>query len=174
MRKILHYALNRVVITALIVLLQVGFFMLEIFRWGNYYVEIAFVLRLLSFGAVFYIVWKPGNPAVKLAWIVPILIFPLFGGILYLAFGHVFIPKKLRAGMERTDVLIRKCLKQDEEVIAKLERDNPRMANQSRYIMNYAMTPVWDHTSSVYYPDGEPYWKQMLEDLEQAEHFIFL
>lgn len=174
MRKILHYALNRAVITGLIVLLQIGFFVLEIFKWGNYYVEIAFVLRLLSFSAVFYLVWKPNNPAVKLAWIVPILIFPLFGGILYLAFGHVFIPRKLRAGMERTNILIGKCLKQDEGVAAKLEEDNPRIANLSRYIMDYGMTPVWDHTSSVYYPDGEPYWKQMLEDLEQAEHFIFL
>ena len=174
MRKILHYALNRAVITGLIVLLQIGFFVLEIFKWGNYYVEIAFVLRLLSFSAVFYLVWKPNNPAVKLAWIVPILIFPLFGGILYLAFGHVFIPRKLRAGMERTNILIGKCLKQDEGVAAKLEEDNPRIANLSRYIMDYGMTPVWNHTSSVYYPDGEPYWKQMLEDLEQAEHFIFL
>ncbi|MDE6738914.1 MAG: cardiolipin synthase, partial [Lachnospiraceae bacterium] len=74
MRKILHFALNRAVITALIVILQVGFFALEIFRWGNYYVEIAFILRLLSFGVVFYIIWRQNNPAVKLAWIVPILI----------------------------------------------------------------------------------------------------
>lgn len=174
MRKILHYALNRVVITALIVLFQIGFFMLEIFKWGNYYVAIAFALRLLSFGAVFYIVWKPNNPAVKLAWIVPILIFPLFGGALYLTFGHVFIPKKLRAGMDRTDIQIQKCLKQDEEVFLKLMQDNPRMANQSRYIMDYAATPVWDHTTTVYYSDGEPWWRKMLEDLENARQFVFL
>lgn len=93
MRKILHYALNRVVITGLIVALQVGVFLLEIFRFGNYYVEIAFVLRLLSFGAVVHLIVKQANPAVKLAWIVPILVFPLFGGVLYLAFGHVIIPK---------------------------------------------------------------------------------
>lgn len=174
MRKILHYALNRVVITALIVLLQVGFFMTEIFLWGNYYVEIAFALRLLSFGAVFYIVWKPNNPAVKLAWIVPILIFPLFGGILYLAFGHVFIPKKLRTGLERMSVLLKKNLRQDGAVMENLRQGNEGIANLSRYILDYARMPVWEHTSSVYYPDGLPYWKQMLEDLEEAKHFIFL
>lgn len=174
MRKILHFALNRGVITALIVILQAGFFIFEIFRWGNYYAAIAFVLRLLSFGAVIAIIWRQNNPAVKLAWIVPILMFPLFGGIMYLVFGHVFLPRKLRAGMERTDILIRKSLRQDEQVMRDLEEKDQGVANQSRYILDYAGTPVWDGTAAVYYPDGLPYWKQMLEDLEQAEHFIFL
>lgn len=97
-----------------------------------------------------------------------------FGGALYLTFGHVFIPKKLRAGMDRTDIQIQKCLKQDEEVFLKLMQDNPRMANQSRYIMDYAATPVWDHTTTVYYSDGEPWWRKMLEDLENARQFVFL
>ena len=35
MRKLLQRALNRVVITAIIVLFQIGFFLLEILRWGN-------------------------------------------------------------------------------------------------------------------------------------------
>ncbi len=174
MRKILNYALNRVVITALLVLLQVGFFLLEIFQWGNHYVEIAFALRLISLGAVAYIIWKPNNPAVKLAWIVPILGFPLFGGVLYLAFGHVLIPKKLRNSMNRTDELVQKSLRQDERVMRRLEESNPAVANQSKYLYTYADTPVWEDTATTYFPDGEPYWEQLLLDLEQAEHFIFL
>lgn len=174
MRKILQYALNRMVITVLIVLLQVGFFMLEIFRWGNYYVEIAFVLRLLSFGAVIALILKQNNPAVKLAWVVPILIFPLFGGVMYLAFGHVFLPKKLYASMKRTSVLVTRNLKQDEQVLTELTENNSNVANQSQYIYHYAGTPVWEHTSAAYYADGLPWWKQLLEDLESAENFIFL
>lgn len=174
MRKFLHFALNRAVITALIVIVQIGFFALELFRWGNYYVQIAFVLRLISFSAVAVIIWRTNNPAVKLAWIVPILIFPLFGGIMYLAFGHVFIPGKLRAGMERTDALIKQSLHQDERVMNSLREENIGIANQSRYLLEYAGTPVWDHTLTEYYPDGLPYWEHLLEDLEQAQSFIFL
>ncbi len=170
----MHYAFNRVVITALLVLLQLGFFLLEILRWGNYYVEIAFVLRLLSFWAVVYIIWKPNNPAVKLAWIVPILIFPLLGGVLYLAFGHVLIPKKLRNSMNRTDELVKKNLIQEEAVLRELEQINPAVATQSRYLCDYADTPVWTNTKTMYFPEGESYWQQLLLDLEQAEHFIFL
>lgn len=174
MRKIFHFALNRAVITGLIVLLQIGFFILEIFRWGNYYMPIAIALRLVSIGAVAAILLHPRNPAVKLAWIVPILIFPLCGGILYLAFGHVFLPGKLRRGIEKTQGHIRNHLHQDEAVMERLCRERPEVANQSRYLLAYADTPVWDKTATVYFPDGLSFWQRLLEDLEQAQHFIFL
>lgn len=174
MRKFLQRALNRVVITAIIVLLQVGFFLLEIFRWGNYYVGIAFVLRCLSFCAIIYIIWKPNNPAVKLAWVVPILMFPLFGGVMYLFFGHVIVPKKLRDSMARTYALVQKNLVQDQAVQEALQKEDRAAANQSRYLLSYAGTPVWDHTATTYFPDGLPYWQALLADLEKAQHFIFL
>lgn len=174
MRKFLQFALNRVVITAIIVLLQIGFFLLEILRWGSYYVGIAFALRFLSFCAVIYIIWLPNNPAVKLAWVVPILTFPLFGGVMYLFFGHVIVPKKLRDSVERTNVLVRRSLAQDEAVYRRLEENNQAVANQSRYLVSYAATPVWDHTATTYYADGLPYWETLLADLEKAERFVFL
>ena len=174
MRKFLHFALNRVVITGFLVALQIGFFLLELLRWGNYYVAIAIALRLLSLGAVVAIILRANDPAVKLAWIVPILLFPLFGGILYLAFGHVFLPGRLRRGWEQTSRHLEENLTQDAEIFASLREEDPGIANQSGYLLEYAKTPVWDRTKAVYYPDGMPYWKQLLEDLEQAQHFIFL
>lgn len=174
MRKILHYALNRVVVIGLIVALQVGFFLLEIFRFSNYYVEIAFVLRLISFGAVVHLIVKPANPAVKLAWVVPILIFPLLGGVLYLAFGHVIIPRKLRGNMRRTDELVRNSLSQDMHVLSEIQKENIQAANQCNYLLSYTGMPVWKNGKDQYFEDGLPYWKALLEDLEKAEKFIFL
>ncbi|MDD6810614.1 MAG: cardiolipin synthase [Lachnospiraceae bacterium] len=174
MKKFFHFIFNRVFITALIVLIQVGFFLLEIFKWGNHYVEIATALKLLSIGVVLYLIWKPSNPAVKLAWIVPIMLFPLFGGILYLAFGHVFISRKLRKQMVMTEKLMRESMPENELVVQKVETQNPAVANQMKYLKSYSATPVWENTNTVYYSDGLPYWKQLLEDLEKAEHFIFL
>lgn len=174
MRKILQRTLNRVVITALLVLLQVLFFLIILFRWGNYYLWFSFALRFITIWAVIYIIWRPSNPAVKLAWVVPILMFPLFGGVLYLFFGHVIVPKKLRKSMERTDELVKKSLAQEESVMESLRRENEAVANQCRYVLSYAMTPVCDNSSSVYFADGLPFWKNLLADLEKAERFIFL
>ena len=174
MRKILHYALNRAVVIGLIVALQVGFFLLEIFRFGNYYVEIAFVLRFISFAAVVHLIVKPANPAVKLAWVVPILVFPLLGGVLYLAFGHVIIPRKLRGNMRRTDELVRNSLSQDMHVLSEIQKENIQAANQCNYLLSYTGMPVWKNGKDQYFEDGLPYWKALLEDLEKAEKFIFL
>lgn len=174
MRKFLQRALNRVVITALLVLLQVGFFLVTILQWGNDYLWFSMVLRFITFWAIIYIIWRPSNPAVKLAWVVPILLFPLFGGVLYLFFGHVIVPRKLRDSMERTDLLVRESLVQDDGILLKLERQDQAVANLSRYIYSYAATPVWDQTESVYFSDGHPWWESLLADLEKAERFIFL
>ncbi|MDE7232045.1 MAG: cardiolipin synthase, partial [Lachnospiraceae bacterium] len=162
------------VITALLVLLQVGFVVVTLLQWGNYYLWFSFVLRFITIWAVIYIIWRPNNPAVKLAWVIPILMFPLFGGVMYLFFGHVVVPKKLRDSMERTDKLVKKSLVQEEEVLQALREEDQTVANQSNYIYDYATTPVWDGTDSVYFPDGQPYWESLLEDLEKAERFIFL
>lgn len=174
MRKFLHRALNRVVITALLVLLQIAFFLVALLSLGNYYVWAAMALRFLTFWAVIYIIWKPNNPAVKLAWVVPILIFPLFGGMLYLCYGHVVVPRKLRDSVERTDKLVRKSLVQDEKILADLKQEDQAAANQSSYIYAYGATPVWDQTASVFFADGRPWWESLLADLEKAERFIFL
>ena len=174
MRKFLHLALNRVVITGFLVALQIGFFMLEIFRWSNYYVAIAIVLRLISLGAVVAIILRSNDPAVKLAWVVPILLFPLLGGIMYLAFGHVFLPGRLRRGWEQTSRHIGQSLHQETEIMDRLRRESTDTANQCAYILGYAEMPVWDRTAADYYADGIPYWKKLLEDLEQAKEFIFL
>ena len=174
MRKFLQFVLNRVFITALIVLLQVAFFLLEIFQWANHYVEIALVLRILSILIVLYLVWKPNNPAVKLAWIVPILIFPLFGGILYLAFGHVIISRKLRDNIKLTDEFLRDDMPDNEDILRKLAAKDLAAANQSAYLHKFSGLPIWENTKTIYYPDGLPYWRQLLIDLRSAEKFIFL
>lgn len=166
--------MNRVFITGVIVLLQVVFFVLELFRWANHFVEIALVLRILSLLIVLYLVWKPNNPAVKLAWIVPILVFPLFGGILYLAFGHVVISRRLRNSIRKTEELTKKNMPGNQDILNKIAKENLSVSNLCGYLNRYSGTAVWENTNTSYYADGLPYWQRLLEDLEGAEHFIFL
>ncbi|MEG0321137.1 MAG: PLD nuclease N-terminal domain-containing protein, partial [Oscillospiraceae bacterium] len=55
--------------------------------FGNYFVEFYGICIAISIFAVLCIVGDNSNPAYKIAWIVPILLVPVFGGLLYLAFG---------------------------------------------------------------------------------------
>ena len=48
---------------------------------------------LISAAVVLYIINDNSNPAYKIAWIVPIMMFPLYGGIFYVLFGK-YRPKR--------------------------------------------------------------------------------
>lgn len=174
MRKLLHFLLNRVFITAIIVFIQCAFFLVVILRWSNYYVAIAAILRLISLAVIIYLIYRPNNPAVKLAWIIPIMLFPLVGGLMYLIFGHVIISRKLRDKMQTADKLMRENMPDNENIQQKLQAENLIASNQSRYISAYSGMQVWENTNTVYYPDGLSCWKQMLKDLDTAQRFIFM
>ena len=100
MKKLLNRLFSRMVITCLLVAAQLIFFMVEVLKLQQYYVLVAAILHLLSFIAVMHLLLKDVNPSIKLAWIVPILMFPVLGGLLYLLYGHIIMPKKLEKYMK--------------------------------------------------------------------------
>ena len=48
------------------------------------------------------------------------------------------------------------------------------MAALARYIHRSGCYPVFERMAATYFPIGEEKWHEMLRQLEQAEHFIFL
>lgn len=53
--------------------------------------HVPWIYRLCNILSVIIIIWivrKYDNPSYKIPWIVLILLFPLFGGIFYLAWGN--------------------------------------------------------------------------------------
>ena len=48
------------------------------------------------------------------------------------------------------------------------------MYKRQAYIRDFAGFPVHRNTTTKYYPVGDEMFIDMLEDLEKAEHFIFL
>ena len=46
--------------------------------------------------------------------------------------------------------------------------------NHARYLLASSRYPVYDDSQAVYFPSGERCFARMLEELEQAEHYIFL
>ena len=96
MKKILNRLLSRMVITCFLVVVQLAIMILGVVFLQDRYIYISGALKLLSVIVVMYLITKDTNPMVKMAWMVPILIFPVLGGLMYVLYGHVLIPKKLR------------------------------------------------------------------------------
>lgn len=174
MKKIISLVLNRMVIIGILVALQIGFFAVELIKLSEYAIYISTAFQLLSVIVVFYLICQPMNPTVKIAWIVPILLFPLFGGILYLMFGHVYIPKRFSKNMSQIAKVTNEICVQDPDVSQEIKQMDQNVFSQSYYLNKYAEAPVFKNTKSMYYKVGEDYWDALKKDLEQAEKFIFM
>ena len=174
MKKLLNRLFSRMVITCLLVAAQLIFFMVEVFKLQQYYVLVAAILHLLSFIAVMHLLLKDVNPSIKLAWIVPILMFPVLGGLLYLLYGHIIMPKKLEKYMKHAAEW-----DYETDLYANMAYFSDVIKGQQpyrlfKYTEDYAGSLVYQNTDVRYYPMGEDVWPDFVDDLKEAKKYIFL
>lgn len=173
-KKIGSTLFSRLIITALLVLLQVLFIGFEIWKLSSYYVYIDIALRIISLGAVIFLLYRHSNASVKISWIVLIMLVPLLGGLIYILFGHVFMFKRLRKNVDRAEKATKESYHPQNEVWNEIAAENRQVANLCYYIGNYSYTPVYKNTKNTYFRIGEEFWYSLLKDLEKAEKFIFV
>lgn len=174
-RAVIHRIFNRFTIIVILCFLQVLLFAQILLHWSNFYVAISECFKLISILVVYYLIYKQENPSVKLAWIVPILLFPILGGITFILFGHTLIPNKMKMNMHLTEETVKKAYENDWRDDSDAFEDLPSdVKNECRYIERFGTAPVWTDTSTRYFDDGMPYWESLVKDLENAKEFIFL
>lgn len=145
------------------------------FRWlSQYFVYIYGVFTLLSALVVIYIISNNESSSFKLSWVIPILVIPVFGALLYLFFrlqvGTKLINRRLQ--MLRTE--IDPYLEQDPEVIKRLREESKRSGSLANYMNRYGRFPIYQNTNVTYFPLGEDMFAEMKRQLEEARHFIFM
>ena len=171
--KLMKFIFSRMAIFGIILIIQVGWAIWFILDMGNSQVVYS-LLFVLSLFCTIWIVYRDNNPAYKLAWIVPILVFPLFGGLLYLAMGDKKPSKRYRKAMEALDQNQSIQLRQDECVMKQIEKEDPQVASQMKYLSYGTGYPVYQNTESTYYTVGEEYYEALLCELSKAKHYIFM
>ena len=174
MKIIINKIFGRIGFCALLIILQATILITALIRFEQQFTYIYLVFLLLSFVSVMKIINNRLNPAYKLAWIIPIMALPIFGGLFYFLFSSDQTRKKFLKEMQPINEQMKKYLPQDEQTIKDIEACDVRAANQSHYINQYALCPVYEHTTSEYFPLGEKKFARLLEKLKTAEHYIFL
>lgn len=174
MKKILNRLLSRMVVTCFLVALQLAVMIFGVVFLQERYIYISGALKLLSVIVVMYLITKDSNPMVKMAWVVPILTFPVLGGLMYVLYGHVLIPKNLRKNILRV---------MQQEVYENVNGDKwcpvAELEGEPVYkICNYmnvvGEAPIYKHTKVKYYPIGDAVMDDLIHDLESAEKYIFM
>lgn len=166
--------LYRVVFIALLLLLQIFALVTIIWRFSNYFIYFYIICTFLSIIALLYILNSKTDPAYKIAWVIPILLFPIFGGLFYLLFGRNKLSKRKKREMHAVNEKMTQLLVQNEVTLQSLEAQDLRAANLSRYIERYSFCPVHQNTCTEYLPIGEKMYERLMAELKKAEKFIFL
>lgn len=121
---------------------------------------------------VIRIIASDDNPDYKVPWLLLVLIVPVAGFMLY----FMFYSRKLqRKFVKRLNEMKSQTYKQeDNELFAKLRKENPTAAAQAKMLCNIADTHLFTNTKQEYFSLGEAMFPRVLADLKQAEKFIYL
>ena len=114
------------------------------------------------------------NPEYKVTWVVMVLMFPLFGSLLYFIFYRRRITKKEQYMLEGIFTKMR-ALGTDRKPFDMMRRRSPLAAGKARAIMNDdPLAQVYTNTSSTFFSSGETMFESMISELREAKKFIFL
>jgi len=168
------FIFHRVVFSALALALQIVILIAVILKFRNYFTLFYGSNIILSLIVVLLIINSKTNPAYKIGWIIPVLIFPIFGGLFYIFFGASKLSRKTKNKMKMIEDKTRESFAPNCRVINEIALQNESAANQARYIQNYSLYPVYYNSYCEYLPTGELKFEKLKEELLKAEHYIFL
>lgn len=174
MRKLLKTLFSPLVIGSFLLLLQLFLIASSILRINEYFLYFDIFLKVVSLVVVVIIINRHYNPMYKLAWVVPILIFPMFGGLLYLFVTGQMHTKYFFRKLEATEKKITAEYPQDKKVIEEISGKNPDRLSSVRFVNNVSGNSVYRCEGAEYFPVGEEKLESLLQEIEKAEKYIFL
>jgi cardiolipin synthase len=174
MKKILKVMFSRMVIVSLLILIQIAILVITIVKLSEEFVYLYAFFEILSIIVSIYIVSRNDNPSYKLAWVIPVLLVPIFGCLFYLLFGGNKIRRRLKKQIDEKHSKTFQLLKQDEEILNKIDALDKPVGNQFRYLYNLSYYPVYDNTDTEYLSPGEVFFDRLIEELKKAKQYIFL
>ncbi|MFA7377945.1 MAG: PLDc N-terminal domain-containing protein, partial [Bacilli bacterium] len=174
MKNFLKMHFWRLLIVLFLFLSQLAIIILGIIYIRDYYPLIYLLFLIISVVVVLIIIGNRSNPSYKISWLVLILIFPAFGGMLYLLFGNKKMNRKQKKMVTKMHALIEQSTRNTEGVLERLKSENLDAHNQSAYIKNTTGFGPYQNCYSEYFPSGESFLNTLISELKKAKKFIFI
>ena len=165
---------TRIIVSAILLLLQIAFMFGVLYDFTIQSAWAYSISMIVGIITVVIIMNRRGNPDHKIAWIIFILLFPIFGISLFLLWGGGRVAPSIKKRMKICEAKYLRYLKDDSETKDRLKYYDIMHARQADYLTNESGYPVYDGTSTEYLAPGEKILPRLLEELEQAEKYIFI
>ena len=173
-KGLLRLLFSRIGIVTVLIWIEI-FMMISMVVWlSDYYPEYAGLTTLFTVVMVIYLINANMNPSAKITWLILIMLFPLLGAA-FLWYtksniGHRALKKRVEDVIKATDSFI----SQDESVMENLKENSPETVALATYVNRSGCYPCYDNTSVKYFKSGEEKFEELLVQLKEAKHFIFL
>ncbi|WP_283684762.1 cardiolipin synthase [Parablautia sp. Marseille-Q6255] len=150
-------------------------FLFSIFHWFEEFLpHIYGGVVIFTVFMVLYLLNSSMDPTAKITWLVVVMLLPVFGALLFLYTQKNIGHRALRDHYAQLNNETQKILMQDPKAEKNLQKSDSGAAALTRYVRRSGCYPVYEHIAVTYFPLGEDKFKEMLIQLEKAEHFIFL
>ena len=175
LRRVLNLVFSRLVVTAVLLVLQVVWLFALFYRLADYARWFNAAGLTLSIIMCLALIRQDSTvPEFKISWMILFAVMPVQGGLLYLLWGNKRPALGLRRRQERAEQAMADTRREDPAAVARLRAADPRAALTARYLDDYAPAPLYGGTAVRYYPDGQTMLADMLPALQSAEHSIFV
>ena len=142
-------AVNRILFTALFLILQIAWIVVSIVKLSEYSTWISVAFRVLSLGIVLFIICKEDNPAYKIVWIILIMLLPIFGGLLYLFAGNKKPSKHMNNMIQNTKSRYLPMLSSYGEEGDRLGDTDPKLSDMQVYKKSQRLSRLCQHRGEI-------------------------
>ena len=173
-KGILRVVFSRFWIMSILVVLQFVVLFVAVFQYGEYRQHYDIVKNIFVALMVLYVLNNEMNSSAKITWLVLVMLFPVFGALLFwftqLEIGH----RMLKARLDYLISTTKTSIQQDKQVLQKISEESPDTESLVHYLARSGCYPIYDKTDVKYFPSGETKFEELLKQLKEAENFIFL
>ncbi len=131
-----------------------------------------FLALLTQLACILRIVASDDNPEYKIPWLMFVLIVPVVGFMLYFMLYSRTLRRRYRNRLKKINEDA--YHKEDSALLSEIRNSSPLAATHAKMLCTIADTHIFTNTSQTFLPLGEEMQKKLLEDLENAESFIYM
>jgi cardiolipin synthase A/B len=173
-KKWINILFGRRVLVVFALLIQISLIIVLVARVSVSFQYYYLILYFLSIIACIHVLNKHEKSGYKLTWIFLILLFPFFGGVMYIYFNTISSQKKLKKALDKNIHNSREAFFLAGNRLDELIDEFPEFRTHAQYLQNFAGFPVFSNTRQFYLDSGEAFYHKVLEELEKARRYIFL
>jgi cardiolipin synthase len=174
LKFLLRVIFGRTTFVILSLLVQVGILIISL-KWLSEYSTIVYTI-FIAIGAitVIHILNEESNASFKMAWMIPVLIIPVFGTMLYLFVNMQLATKMMNKRLDSIATQLHPQIKQNPETIKKLADESSGELGLANYLHHVGNFPVYENNGVTFFPSGEDKFEEMQRQLKKAKKFIFM